>query len=118
MRVVKTQPNPKRWQTFCSKYQLDWNYTRFKRNLVKGISDQPRVYCFHLGHGLSCLPAWGLALRWELGKVLAEALHEVLVGEGLGARERACRLPYARPATAPQQPDPPPLCGGCQSDGG
>ena len=62
LRIVKTQPNPNRWQAFCRRYDLSWKYTPFKRKLVRGISEQPGLYCFHIGHDLSCLPPWGLSL--------------------------------------------------------
>lgn len=62
LRVVQSQPNPDRWSSFCGQYNLTWTYTPFERGQVKKISDNPGLYCFHIGHELSCLPRWGLSL--------------------------------------------------------
>lgn len=62
LRVVDAQPNPDRWSSFCGRYHLSWTYTPFKRGHAKNIADRPGLYCFHIGHGLRCLPAWGLSL--------------------------------------------------------
>ena len=62
LRRVETQANPKRWEEFCRRYQLRWTYTPFERRCVIQVGDCAGVYCFHLGHSLSCLPVWGLAL--------------------------------------------------------
>ncbi len=62
LRVVQAQPNPARWSRFCAQHNLAWTYTPFLSTEVEGISDNPGLYCFHIGHGLSCLPGWGLSL--------------------------------------------------------
>lgn len=62
LRVIEAQPNPGRWSGFCARHDLAWTYTPFLCTEVEGISDNPGLYCFHIGHGLSCLPGWGLSL--------------------------------------------------------
>ena len=62
LRIVKTQPFPSRWRDFCDQYSLAWNYTPFERKQVAKISEEPGVYCFHIGHNLNCLPPIGLSL--------------------------------------------------------
>lgn len=62
LRIVKTQLYPDRWQQFCEKYNLTWNFTPFKRELAHQIPKVPGIYCFHIGHKLNCLPSFGLSL--------------------------------------------------------
>ena len=62
LRIVKTQPFPDRWRAFCDRYRLTWNSTPFVRGQAQDVGDTPGVYCFHIGHNLECLPAFGLSL--------------------------------------------------------
>ena len=62
LRRVHSQANPGRWREFCERYTLGWTYTPFDEDHLAEVGDGPGVYCFHLGHRLSCLPAWGLSL--------------------------------------------------------
>ena len=69
LRTVRTQLFPGRWRFFCDQYDLDWQYTPFQRKRVATISNAPGVYCFHVGHGLHCLPPLGLSLYGGITKV-------------------------------------------------
>lgn len=61
-RTVRIALYPDRWRQFCDQYQPEWQFTPFKQDQVASISDSPGVYCFHVGHGLACLPPLGLSL--------------------------------------------------------
>lgn len=62
LRIVKTQPYPDRWRDFCAHYNLTWTFTPFERERADQITNAPGVYCFHIGHDLTCLPTFGLSL--------------------------------------------------------
>ena len=62
LRTVRIALFPDRWRLFCAQYQPEWQYTPFEPDEVSRISDRPGVYCFHIGHGLACLPPLGLSL--------------------------------------------------------
>ena len=69
LRTVRIALFPNRWRQFCVQYQPDWQYTPFERDEVSRISDRPGVYCFHVGHGLACLPPLGLSLYGGISEV-------------------------------------------------
>ena len=73
LRIVKTQPYPERWRIFCDKYSLAWHSTPFKREHAGNVSDKPGVYCFHIGHDLTCLPTFGVSLY---GGITQRSLRE------------------------------------------
>ena len=68
-RTVRIALFPARWRWFCARYQPDWNYTPFETDKVAQISDSPGVYCFHVGHRLTCLPPFGISLYGGITKV-------------------------------------------------
>ena len=68
-RTVRIALFPDRWRIFCDQYRPDWHHTPFVPEEVSKISDGPGVYCFHVGHGLACLPPLGLSLYGGISEV-------------------------------------------------
>lgn len=81
LRRVESQANPKRWIDFCDRYELGWTYTPFEESSVNQVSDCAGVYCFHLGHFLNCLPAWGLALYGGMSRTSLRERCRAYFGE-------------------------------------
>ena len=69
LRTVRIALFPERWRLFCARYRPDWHHTPFEPEEVSRISDRPGVYCFHVGHGLACLPPLGLSLYGGISEV-------------------------------------------------
>ena len=68
LRIVKLPLYPSRWQKFCEKYQLTWDFTLFESNHADQVPEEPGLYCFYIGHDFNCLPKFGLCLYGGITK--------------------------------------------------